>query len=77
MKELQQKIADYIRFGQVLLALATFLMIGLLIPNGGRETVQSFAMMGVIVLFLGMSFFFFKRVKALRDRLEENDYESN
>lgn len=77
MKELQQKIADYIRFGQVLLALATFLMIGLLIPNGVRETAQSFAMMGVIVLLLGLSFFFFKRVKALRDKLEENEYESN
>ena len=50
MKELQQKIADYIRFGQVLLALATFLMIGLLIPSGGK-TIQSFAMMGVLLYF--------------------------
>ncbi|ABS23307.1 YrhC family protein [Bacillus cytotoxicus] len=75
MKELQQKIADYTRFGQVLLAISTFFMIGLLIPNGGRETVQFFAMMGVIVLFLGMAFFFFKRIKVLRDQLEENEYE--
>lgn len=73
MKELQRKIADYIRFGQVLLAVGAFLMFGLLIPNGEREPVQSFAMMGVIVLFLGMSFFFFKRVKVLRDKLEENE----
>lgn len=73
MKELQRKIADYIRFGQVLLAVGAFLMFGLLIPNGGREPAQSFAMMGVIVLFLGMSFFFFKRVKVLRDKLEENE----
>ncbi|MDM5156563.1 YrhC family protein [Bacillus sp. DX1.1] len=75
MKELQQKIADYIRFGQVLLALGSFLMIGLLIPNEGRETPQLFAMMSAIVLFLGVSFFFFKRVKVLRDQLEENEYE--
>lgn len=75
MKELQQKIADYIRFGQVLLAVGTFLMIGLLLPNEGRETVQFLAMMGVIVSFLGISFFFFKRAKELRDRLEESEYE--
>ncbi|WP_459499345.1 YrhC family protein [Bacillus sp. C1] len=75
MEELQQKIADYTRFGQVLLALATFLMIGLLIPSETKESMQSFVLMGAIVLFLGTSFFFFKRVKALRDRLEENGYE--
>ncbi|KFN01503.1 hypothetical protein D0U04_21985 [Bacillus clarus] len=75
MKELQQKIADYIRFGQVLLALSTFLMIGLLLPNEGREIIQSYVMMGGIVLLLSMSFFFFKRVQMLRDRLEENEYE--
>ncbi|MFJ8527991.1 YrhC family protein [Bacillus sp. NPDC094106] len=75
MKELQQKIADYIRFGQVLLAVGTFLMIGLLLPNEGRETMQFLAMMGVIVLFLGISFFFFKRAKELRNRLEESEYE--
>ena len=34
MKELQEKIADYTRFAQVLLAISTFLMIGLLIPSG-------------------------------------------
>ncbi|KEK26299.1 YrhC family protein [Bacillus gaemokensis] len=75
MKELQQKIADYIRFGQVLLALGSFLMIGLLIPNEGRATPQLFTMMSAIVFFLGASFFFFKRVKMLRDQLEENEYE--
>ncbi|MCP1125271.1 YrhC family protein [Bacillus sp. 3103sda1] len=75
MKELQQKIADYIRFGQVMLALSAFLMLGLLLPNGQKETVQMFAMMGVIVAFLGGSFYFFRRAKVLRDKLEENENE--
>ncbi|MDM5190075.1 YrhC family protein [Bacillus sp. DX4.1] len=75
MKEIQQKIADYIRFGQVLLAVGAFLMIGLLLPNGERETMQLFAMMGVIGAFLGGSFYFFKRAKEVRDQLEESEYE--
>ncbi|MED1409676.1 MULTISPECIES: YrhC family protein [Bacillus] len=77
MKELQQKIADYIRFGQVLLAVSTFLMVGLLIPNGAKETLQTFVMMGSIILFLSLSFLFFKRAKAMRDQLEESEYEEN
>ncbi|MCM3735541.1 YrhC family protein [Bacillus cytotoxicus] len=75
MKELQQKIADYIRFGQVMLALSAFLMLGLLLPNGQREAVQMFAMMGVIAAFLGGSFYFFYRARELRDKLEESEHE--
>jgi hypothetical protein len=75
MKELQQKIADYIRFGQVMLALSAFLMLGLLLPNGQKEMVQMFAMMGAITAFLGGSFYFFYRARKLRDKLEENEHE--
>ncbi|MCC2426010.1 YrhC family protein, partial [Bacillus paranthracis] len=49
MKELQEKIEDYTRFGQILLAVSTLLMVGLLIPNGAKETIQFFVMMGSIV----------------------------
>ncbi|MBJ8102379.1 MULTISPECIES: YrhC family protein [Bacillus cereus group] len=77
MKELQEKIADYTRFAQVLLAISTFLMIGLLIPSGIKSMVQSFAMMGSIIVFLVLAFFFFKRVRTMRDQLEENEYEEN
>lgn len=75
MKELQEKIADYTRFGQILLAVSTLLMVGLLIPNGAKEVVQSFVMMGSIVIFLSFSFFFFQRVKVMRDELEGNECE--
>lgn len=75
MKELQEKIADYTRFGQILLAVSTLLMVGLLIPNGAKEVVQSFVMMGSIVIFLSLSFFFFQRVKVMRDELEGNECE--
>ena len=39
MKELKGKIEDYTRFGQIL-AVSTLLMVGLLIPNGAKETIQ-------------------------------------
>ncbi|EOQ28091.1 hypothetical protein A6279_01500 [Bacillus wiedmannii] len=75
MKELQEKIEDYTRFGQILLAVSTLLMVGLLIPNGAKETIQFFVMMGSIVIFLSLSFFFFQRVKVIRDQLEGNECE--
>ncbi|WP_439874153.1 YrhC family protein [Bacillus mycoides] len=77
MKELQEKIADYTRFAQVLLAISTFLMIGLLIPSGIKSMIQSFVMMGSIIVFLVLAFFFFKRVRTMRDQLEESEYEEN
>ncbi|MBL1703939.1 hypothetical protein ELE02_32500, partial [Klebsiella pneumoniae] len=43
-----------------------------LIPNGAKETSQPFVMMGSIVIFLSLSFFFFQRVKVMRDELEGN-----
>ena len=71
MKQLQEKTADYTRFGQILLALSTILMIGLLIPSGEKQMLQLYVMMGAIVAFLGASFFFFYRVRKLRERIEE------
>jgi len=71
MKQLQEKIVDYTRFGQILLALSTILMLGLLIPNGEKQMLQLYVMMGAIVGFLAASFFFFYRVRKLRERIEE------
>ncbi|MGH1325059.1 YrhC family protein [Bacillus pretiosus] len=73
MKELQGKIEDYTRFGQILLAVSTLLMVGLLIPNGAKEAIQSFVMIGSTVIFLSLSFFFFQRVKMMREQLEGNE----
>ncbi|MFJ8217140.1 YrhC family protein [Bacillus cereus] len=75
MKELQGKIEDYTRFGQILLAVSTLLMVGLWIPNGAKETIQSFVMMGSTVVFLSLSFFFFQRVKVMREQLKGNECE--
>jgi hypothetical protein len=75
MKQLQHKIADYIRFGQVLLALSTILMLGLLIPHGEKEMAQLYVMMGVITVFLGSAFFFFFRAKKLREKMDDLEQE--
>ncbi len=58
MKELQEKIEDYTRFGQILLAVSTLLMVGLLIPTGAKETIQFFVMIGSIVIFFKFIFLF-------------------
>ena len=34
-------------------------------------------MMGSIIVFLVLAFFFFKRVRTMRDQLEESEYEEN
>ncbi|WP_028402870.1 YrhC family protein [Ectobacillus panaciterrae] len=75
MKHMQHKIADYIRFGQVLLALSTILMLGLLIPNGEKEMMQLYVMIGAIVAFLGGSFFFFFRAKKIREKMDDLEQE--
>ncbi|WP_416827378.1 YrhC family protein [Ectobacillus polymachus] len=71
MKDLQTKIADYNRFGQVLLALSTILMLGLLVPNGEKVWSQFIAMITAVGGFLGLSFFFFFRAKQVRERIDE------
>ncbi|MCP8967251.1 YrhC family protein [Ectobacillus ponti] len=74
-RELQQKHADYVRFGQVLLAVGAFLMIGLLLPNHDKQALQIYAMMVAITGFLGASFFFFRRAKLAQQQAEEIEYE--
>ncbi|MFD3449286.1 YrhC family protein [Microbacteriaceae bacterium 4G12] len=75
MKNLQYKISDYIRFGQVLLALSTIFMVGLLLPNGEKQSIQFAVMIGAIITFLGTSFFFFYRAKKLREKVDEMECE--
>lgn len=72
---MEQKIADYTRFGQVLLAIGAFFMIGLILPNGEKDAMQFAIMIGAIFSFLGSSFYFFYRVKEIRDQLEESEHD--
>ncbi|CAM4137730.1 YrhC family protein [Bacillus manliponensis] len=72
---MEQKIADYTRFGQVLLAIGAFLMIGLILPNGEKDATHFAVMIGAIFSFLGGSFYFFYRVKEMRNQLEESEHD--
>ena len=74
MKELKGKIEDYTRFGQILLAVSTLLMVGLLIPNGAKETIN-FCYDGEHRYIFKFIVLFFQRVKVMRDQLEENECE--
>ena len=74
MKELKGKIEDYTRFGQILLAVS--IVNGWLVDSEwSKRDNPIFVMMGSIVIFLSLSFFFFQRVKVMRDQLEENECE--
>lgn len=75
VKDMVQKISDYTRFAQVLLAVGAFLTIGLLLPNGEKDAAQLAIMIGTIFSFLGGSFYFFYRVKEMRDQLEESEHD--
>lgn len=75
MKHLQHKITDYNRFGQVLLALSTIFMLGLLIPNGGKTLLQLITMLVSIVVFLSGAMVFFFQAKKVREKL--NDLQEN
>ncbi|MBO9130437.1 YrhC family protein [Bacillus sp. 165] len=67
LNSLQHKIADYTRFGQVLLAVGTLLFIGIILPDNEKELSQLLVMIGASLGALGASLFFFYRVKKLRD----------
>ncbi len=70
-KQLQNKITDYSRFAFILLAVSVFLYIGVLLPNGDKTMIQMYTIMGTTVLFLGLSFTFFRIVNKYKKELNE------
>lgn len=71
MKHLQHKIADYNRFGQVLLALSAIFMLGLLVPNGEKTLLQLIIMLVTIGVFLSAAMIFFFQAKKVREKLDD------
>ncbi|KOO43837.1 YrhC family protein [Priestia koreensis] len=69
VKNVKAKIEDYTRFIYILLAVSTFLYIGVLIGMGDKSPVKIDTMMGVLVLFLGAAFYFAWRTKKLKKSL--------
>jgi undecaprenyl pyrophosphate phosphatase UppP len=75
IKEIQDKVADYSRFGMVLLAVSVFMFIGVLIPNEGKEMLQLYSMMAATTVFLGAALYFFQKVNGYKKKLNEVDEE--
>jgi hypothetical protein len=73
MKDLQDKITDFSRFGMVLLAVSVFLFIGTLIPSEDKAVLQTNLMMISTIFFLGIAFFFFRKVASYKKQLIELD----
>ncbi|MFZ3588252.1 YrhC family protein [Bacillus sp. DJP31] len=74
-KDIQDKVADYSRFGMVLLAVSVFLFIGILIPDEGKSIIQTYVMMASTVVFLAIAFYFFKKTIQYKKALSELDEE--
>jgi predicted permease len=75
VKEIQDKVADYTRFGMVLLAVSVFMFIGVLIPNEGKGMLQLYIIMTTTLSFLGASLYFFQKVNKYKKTLSEVDEE--
>jgi hypothetical protein len=71
IKDLQGKMVDYTRFGMVLLAVSVFMFIGILIPNEGKNMVQTYVMMGTDTVLLAGAFFFFKKGIKYKNKITE------
>lgn len=71
--ELQKKVQDFQRFGQVLLSLSFFWFLGVIIPQAGKTALQIDVLMVLTVVFIVASFYFFKRSFQINDLIIENE----
>ncbi|TYR82333.1 hypothetical protein FZC66_01670 [Priestia megaterium] len=72
-KKIQREIEDYRRFIYVLLAVSTFLYIGVLIGNGEKANAQLLVMSGTSILFIAMAFYFAYQTKKLKQQIQEEE----
>ncbi|MFS0861652.1 YrhC family protein [Fredinandcohnia sp. 179-A 10B2 NHS] len=72
VKTLRSKIADYTNFAYILLAISTFLYIGVIIPEE-RAPFQIYALMGFTLVLLSVAFVFFKAALKYKKQMNEID----
>ncbi|WP_100406627.1 YrhC family protein [Bacillus solitudinis] len=69
IQDLQTKVADYKRFGFILLSLSIFLFIGLIVPTSGvAAEFKGFIVAGVFIM-LGLAFFFHRLAMKVQQKL--------
>ncbi len=73
-KQLEGKIADYRRFGFVLITLSVFLFIGLLIPNESAPRNMSELLIVAVFVLLGGSLVFHRIAVKAEKRLLNEDH---
>ena len=73
LKQLKEKVADYKRFGFILLSLSMFLFIGLLVPSEGLVIDMPGLFIGAVFVTLALAAVFHRlAMKAEKQLYEEN-----
>jgi Na+-translocating ferredoxin:NAD+ oxidoreductase RnfA subunit len=70
-KELKQKMADYQRFGFILLAVSTFFYLGLVLPVEDKNFVQSITLGVASTTGLGFAILMYSIVRKCKVQLQE------
>ncbi|MCM3716947.1 YrhC family protein [Fictibacillus phosphorivorans] len=70
-KELQKKIADYQRFGFILLAVSTFFYVGLVLPVEDKNFTQSMTLGIASLMCLGFTALMYNVVRKCKVQLQE------
>jgi YrhC-like protein len=70
-KELQKKMADYQRFGFILLAVSTFFYLGLVLPVEDKNFIQSITLGIASITCLGFTALMYNVVRKCKVQLQE------
>ncbi|RDZ15467.1 hypothetical protein C3744_09800 [Priestia megaterium] len=68
-QHIKAKIEDYSRYIYVLLAVSTFLYIGVMIGQGEKSDMQLGIMEAIVILFASLAFYFSYQTKKLKKEL--------
>jgi Na+-translocating ferredoxin:NAD+ oxidoreductase RnfA subunit len=70
-KELQKKVADYQRFGFILLGVSTFFYLGLVLPVEDKNFIQSVTLGVASLTGLGFAILMYSIVRKCKVQLQE------
>ncbi|OIJ22003.1 hypothetical protein BKP45_04820 [Anaerobacillus alkalidiazotrophicus] len=73
IKLLKDKVTDYKRFAFILLALTTFMFVGLLVPNEGATQIQHILLIGLSICAILCAMFFHRKAMKFQEQLYSDE----